>query len=113
MKVELADLDKLLSYAHARKVLLWAESLDIGGGALHVVIEDGNIDDQSVQWCLDQMLSGKWGGYASLVKEWDRPKFIELAQELLAMPILYRELIVFGGTVTEQVFDIIHSREAA
>lgn len=113
MKIELADLDKLLSYAHARKLVLWAESLDIGGGALHVVIEDGNFDDRSIQWCLDQMLAGKWEGYASLVKEWDRPKFVELAQELLAMPILYRELIICGGTVTEQVFDLLHDRAAA
>lgn len=103
----IADLDILLSYADIRKEVLWVEANYSGGGALHLPIE-GDFENSHIQYHIDNMESGDWAGYAEDVKEADKERFLKLAYDLLAMKEPYRELILLGSTVTEDVWDKIY-----
>jgi hypothetical protein len=108
---EMADLDTLLSYASIRKEVLWVESNYNGGGALHIVIEDGNIEDVNIQWCIDQMEANVWEGYAADVDDNEKPRFLKLAKDLLELKHPYRELIINGGYITERLFNHLYNDE--
>lgn len=107
----MADLDVLLSYADIRKEVIWVEDNYSGGGALHLPIEDGESEDTHIQYHIDNMESGVWDGYASDVKIEDRPRFLELAYSLIKLKSPYRELIINGVYLTEDLFDHIYNGE--
>lgn len=106
---EMAELDVLLSYADIRKEVLWVEGKYSGGGALHLPIEDGNFEDEHIQYHIDNMEAGIWDGYAADAKEEDKDRFLRLAKDLLAMKMPYRELIIDGGYITERLFNYLYN----
>jgi len=106
---EMADLDVLLSYAGIRKEVLWVENNYSGGGALHLPIEDGDIEDEHIKYHIDNMEAGIWDGYAADVKEQDKDRFLKLAKDLLAIKMPYRELIINGGYITEKLFNYLYN----
>ena len=108
---EMAELDVLLSYADIRKEVLWVEENYKGGGALHLPIEDGDIDDGNIQYHIDNMEAGIWDGYAADVKEDDRDRFLKLAKDLLAIKMPYRELIINGSYITERLFNYLYNED--
>lgn len=108
---EMADLDTLLSYADIRREVLWVENKYSGGGALHLPIEDGNFEDEHIQYHITNMESGVWDGYAADVEEADKDRFLKLAKDLLAMKMPYRELIINGGYITERLFNYLYNGE--
>lgn len=109
---EMAELDMLLSYADIRREILWVEGKYKGGGALHLPIEDGNFEDEHIQYHIDIMESGIWDGYAEDVDSIDRERFLKLAKDLLKMKKPYRELIINGLYITEKLFNLLYNSEA-
>jgi len=51
-----------------------------GGGALHIVLDDGNTEDRHIQWCIDNAILNN--GFCTTEEE---PIYLECAQRLLKM----------------------------
>lgn len=49
-----------------------------GGGALHIVLDDGNTEDEFIRWCIENALK--------YVEEKDQWMFVRCAELMLTMP---------------------------
>lgn len=78
----------------------------INGGALHIILEDGNYEDSHVQHCIDFIKSGE---YAK--KDWCDAKEVDaqlkFAYALFALSEEQREMVCERKTVTEELFDLV------
>jgi len=99
---------------HMRAMIEWLENFN--GGALHIVIEDGNYEDEDVQWCRDYISSGEykknlaeWGYYYPDDMRIDEQ--LQLAQELLELTEQEREMICENSFITERLFDYLFNGE--
>lgn len=65
------------------------------GGALHIVLDDDNVEDDSIQWCIDNAINKDFENYHKNAKsdndiEEDKLIFLECANNLLKMPLRRR-----------------------
>lgn len=58
------------------------------GGALHLVIHDGNVDDGTIKWCITE------GIKTDDSYEKDREMFIKCAEKLLSVPESWRLVLI-------------------
>lgn len=80
---EISEVLKLVNY-------LYEDLEECCGGLLHIVLDDGNLDDEDIQWCLN---------YCNEKENEDRKDkavCIEIAQRMLNMTEFERRLIYYG-----------------
>ena len=76
------------------------------GGALHIILEDGNYGDDCVAYCVEFIESG---AYAK--EKWCDHKEIDaqlaFARALVPLTEQQREMVCEGKTATERLFDLV------
>ena len=73
--------------------LLYEDLKERCGGMLHIVLDDGNIDNDDIQWCIE---------YCNKEENNDRPdKYLclEIAHKMLKMNEYERRLIYYRGMI--------------
>jgi hypothetical protein len=100
--------DRCLELAEVRRMFLKHEASVINGGALHIVTEDGNIEDSNIQFCITQIESGEWQRemrkYHCDYSDEDMAQQLKLAKALLGLTELERECVLDGSTLSEEGF---------
>lgn len=81
LEAKLAALPELTRIVLACRDYYRAESANSCGGSLHIVLDDGNLEDDAIAWCRDKS-----------TERGDRAGF-ELATRLLRLPLWQRELV--------------------
>jgi len=93
----------------------WLEGLGISGGALHIVVEDGNYKDSDVQHCIDWIRSGNYREQAKKlnhnITEDDIVRQLAIAEKLLELCKYTREMVCEGNTITEELFNFIYNTD--
>lgn len=77
------------------------------GGALHIVLDDDNVEDDSIQWCIDNAINQNFENYHRNAEsdndiEEDRLMFLECANNLLKMP-LRRRLVCIMEAINNMI----------
>lgn len=97
------------------KEIKWIEDLEINGGALHIVVEDGNYEDGSIKWCIDHIKSGNYKrendelDYPIDLTPEDIQRQLDIAEALMQLTEEQREMVCGGFTHTEYVFNALHN----
>ena len=78
----------------------------VNGGALHIILEDGNYGDGHVAYCVDFIESGAyakevWCDHKELGKQ------LAFVRALVPLTEQQREMVCEGKTVTERLFDLV------
>lgn len=87
------------------------------GGALHIVTEDGNYEDDCIQFCIDYITSGEYREYTLTcyinIEEMDADiqRQLDIALALKEIPENARELVCNGCGITEELFDHLFNSE--
>ena len=94
----------------------WVESELNSGGALHIVIEDGNYEDDNVLHCINRIESGDYVKFMNEYADTDGLEFqedqarqLKLAKDLLDLPENVREMVCEGKTMTEELFNHLYN----
>ena len=96
-----------------RKAIMWLENEQINGGALHIVVEDGNYEDSNIEFCIKNIESGE---YAKSNKKWgmdispeDVAKQLEIAKALMKLSENVRGMVCEGCGLTEELFNHLYN----
>jgi len=97
-----------------REAILWLEAQNISGGALHIIVEDGNYTDENVDFCINYIKSGD---YAHNIKQWKMDVSdehivtqLEIAEALRALSENVREMVCSGNGLTEDLFNHLYNQ---
>ncbi len=110
--------DRCIELKELRADIKWAGKLP-HGGALHIIVEDGNISDGNIKFCIDRIESGDYGATlkedkrtAGEIKDRDIERQLKIAKALLELDVFTREMVNNGSTMTGKLFDHIFNNEA-
>lgn len=96
-----------------RDLCLWAEKELCNGAALHIIIEDGNFEDEDLKYCKDYILSGDWNNicleYGYSYTNEDNLKMLRIIELMEPLSVEKREMISCGNTMTEDLFDNLYN----
>ena len=70
--------------------ILYNDLQESAGGLLHIVLDDGNLDDEDIRWCLD------WCDREENKHRPDRLLCKRIANELLGLTMEQRRLVYYG-----------------
>ena len=107
------EFSEVQAHKELHELSLWCEDELCGGAALHIIIEDGNYNDSSVDYCLNYMESGEWGkdcaehGYS--YSDDDNKKMLRVLELMKPLSEEKREMVMEGKTITEELFDLLYS----
>lgn len=93
-----------------REDIKWMESLEINGGPLHIIVEDGNINDSCIEYCINILHKNDidyWRENTDCTDE-DYDRMLKLAESLLGLPEHYREMVNNGNTITEECCEALY-----
>ena len=71
--------------------LLYEDLKECCGGMLHIVLDDGNLDDDDIQWCID------YCNEPENKNRVDKYLCLEIAYKMLQMNEYQRRLIYYGS----------------
>jgi GAF domain-containing protein len=76
------------------------------GGALHIILEDGNYGDDCVAYCVEFIESGayakeQWCDHKEIANQ------LAFARALVPLTEQQREMVCEGKTATERLFDLV------
>jgi len=106
--------DILLANTELRELFVWAEDNLNNGAALHIIVEDGNLEDSDIEYCENSIKSGEWdkfckeGGYS--YTEQDNEKMLRILELMKPLTEEQREMIYTGNTITEDLFDLLYNK---
>ena len=80
------------------------------GGALHIILEDGNYGDGHVAYCVEFIESGayskeKWCDHKETANQ------LAFARALVPLTEQQREMVCEGKTTTERLFDLVMNHQ--
>lgn len=107
--------DDAVNNKELRDLVLWCEENFFNGGALHIIIEDGNYSDGDILFCLNCIVSGEWSelckkhGWNEDTKEHNK-KALRVLELMKPLTEEKREMILEGKTITEDLFDILYNK---
>ncbi len=100
--------DRCVELAPLRALLVEHHKTQSNGGCLHIITEDGNYEDDHVQWCIDYIESGEWRKvHSEWVTEDDAVNQLKIAKMLLNLTEWEREMVDNGTTMNEDVFNCV------
>lgn len=104
----LMTMDRAIELADIRKMVIEHEGIWCNGGALHIVTEDGNTEDENIQYCIDVIESGEWqeetkDSFDASDELMD--KQLVLAKALLSLSEFERECVLDGNVICEKTFN--------
>jgi len=100
--------DRCLELAPLRALLIEHDNTVSNGGCLHIVTEDGNFEDDSVDWCINYMESGEWKEvHGKWFTDEQVAEQLELAKQLRELTEWEREMVCNGETMNEDVFNFL------
>jgi len=112
---DLMDFDRCVELQHIRKLCKEHEDNVINGGALHIVTEDGNYEDDCVQECIDYIESGEYKKRCDQSMDYDEEgerKQLILAKELIKLTEFERSCVIDGNTVSEEAFNRLYNEDS-
>lgn len=101
--------DRVLELAELRKMILIHDNEENNGGMLHIVTEDGNTEDDNIEWCITYMESESWKEHHGDTTPERHEKQLLLAKELLKLTSYERKMVIGGNTMSEGVFDLLYN----
>lgn len=81
--------DQKVTYVNKLVHLLYDDLGESCGGMLHIVLDDGNVDDDDIEWCI---------AYVNRTENRGRPDYyisMEIATKMLELSIKQRRLIYY------------------
>lgn len=102
--------DRCLELTSLRALLIEHDSTQSNGGCLHIITEDGNYDDDCIDYCIKSIESGDWREHHSeWVTEEDAVNQLSIAKQLRELTEWEREMVCNGDTMNEDVFNFLMS----
>ena len=107
--------DDAVNNKELRDLALWCEENFCNGGAIHIIIEDGNYEDSDIEYCLNSIVSGEWSdlckkhGWNEDTKE-HNDNMLRVLELMKPLTEEKREMILEGKTTTEDLFDILYNK---
>ena len=106
--------DAAIENKELRDLTVWCDDNLCNGAALHIIIEDGNYDDDSVTFCLDYIKSGEWNKRCieedySYTDD-DNKKMLRVLELMAPLTEEYREMIMEGNTITDELFNFLYNQ---
>ncbi len=100
--------DRVLELASLRALLIEHDNTQSNGGCLHIITDDGNYDDGSIDYCIKYIESGDWREHHSeWVTEEDAINQLDIAKQLRELTEWEREMVDQGSTMNEDVCDFL------
>lgn len=109
LKTDSLSFEQVIEYEDLYKECLWLEGNITNGGALHIVCEDGNYEDDHLDYCIGNIESGEYEKDNEFACDADRQ--LKLAKGLRSIPENHREMVCTGTTITEKLFDRIYDQD--
>lgn len=81
--------NKKVEYVNKLVELLYEDLQESCGGMLHIVLDDGNMDDDDIQWCIDNCNNEK------NKERHDKFLCLEIAHKMLKMDKYERNLVYY------------------
>lgn len=79
-----------VDYVLKLAALLYEDLGECCGGMLHIVLDDGNLDDDDIQWCIDRC------NHEENKDRDDKYLCLEIAHKMLRMDEYERRLVYYG-----------------
>lgn len=106
--------DRCIELSELRADILWAEELP-HGGALHILVEDGDVEDAGIEYCINRIESGEYEqdlvSEGASVESRDIPRQLKIVKHLQRLTFYERQMVNNGTTMTEEVFDYLFNHE--
>lgn len=95
------------------ELLAWADRALHNGSALHIIVEDGNLEDDCLDHCEERIKSGKWEveckDYNWAHSEEEDIKMLRIVELLRPLTEEEREMIYTRGVITEDLFNLLYN----
>jgi len=96
------------------ELVKWADTNLCNGAALHIIIEDGNYEDDCVEHCENYINSGEWdkdcAKHDYSYQPEDNEKMSRILELLKPLSEETREMLCNQTTITEDLFDLLYNQ---
>lgn len=103
---EYMTIEQAVALYPLRQEVIWVEDNISNGGALHIIVEDGNYEDGHIDYCIEHIKSGEWKKYHSdVMSDDDAIRMLDIALALKELTEQQREMVCVGECITEKAFN--------
>lgn len=86
------------------------QSVLVNGGALHIILEDGNYQDSNIQYCIEHIQSGEYAK-SDYCDDEELDGQLIFAKALLPLTEQQREMVCENKTCTEDLFNLVMNHD--